>query len=448
MKRLPVFACVLAASASLAAACSPGGTSLSAPGESRAASPQLLQRDDGKRWATISGVGKGTPYPANVLAGNGVVYIVAGWGKSHPYEGFATIDMLAQVRHAPRQPKCAYSGSTLGSYDMYAYDIALNHEGNSVFMNPDVAFPGSQEEFGWTFVSPSSGKSACYLADVSAGNLTVLATGPKDTIWGAGATSEYLWRFSSDGTATNFPLPAGVSAFESLVEGPDHVMWAQPYNTQTVMRISPGNGKVLSTYDVPCTLPVNALAVASGLVWGYANGCVYSITSSGVANFHTMNGMIAQDSPHAIAVGPDGNPWFVALRGSRQEIGTFNSSTGKSKFFALPPGAGPGLSLATGPDRNVWVMDENDDLYVHIPNPLRVDPSSVTFPQVRAVARLTVTERGTAKWRASSADTSIARIGKTSTPNVFRATATGSGKTTLTIEDTMGNSVVVPVTVE
>jgi streptogramin lyase len=447
VKRLPVFACVLAA-ASLAVACSPAGTPLSAPSGLRVASPQILQGDDGKRWMTISGLGRGVPYPANVLARNGIVYTVAGWGKSHSYEGFATIDMHGKVRHAPRQPKCAYSGSTLGAYDMYAYDIALNHEGNAVFTNPDVTFPGSQEEFGWTFVSPSSGKSACYLAAVSGGNLTVLATGPEDTIWGAGATSPYLWRFSPDGTATNFPLPAGVSAFESVVEGPDHVMWAQPFNTQTVMRISPGNGKVLSTYDVPCAVPVNALAVASGLVWGYANGCIYSISSSGVASSYTASGVIAQDSPHAIAAGPDGNPWFVALRKSREEIGTVDGSTGKSKFFALPSGAGSGLSLATGPDRNVWVMDENDDLYVYIASPLSVDPRSVTFPQVRAVARLTVTQRGTTKWRASSADTSIARIGATSIPSVFKVTATGSGTTTLTIEDTVGNSVVVPVTVE
>ncbi|HET6276544.1 MAG TPA: hypothetical protein VFE16_11505 [Candidatus Cybelea sp.] len=391
-------------------------------------------------------VGKGTAYPANVLAGDGVVYIVAGWGKAHPYEGFATIPMSGKVMHAPRQPKCSYSGSP-GAYDMYALDIALNSEERSVFMNPNVTF-SLRKEFGWTFVSPASGKSECHIADVSAGNLSVLTIGPQDTIWGAGAASPYLWRFSADGSAANFALPKGVTAFDSLVEGPDHVIWAQPENTQLVMRISPGSGRVLNRFKVPCPRPAHALAVVSGFVWGYADACVFAILPSGVANAYSVTGLVAEDSPHAIAAGPDGNPWFIQRApGSAAAIATLDRDSKKATFVALPSGASDALALGTGPDRNLWVTDANDDLYTYVPNPLSVDPPSVTIPQVRDVARLTVTEHGTSRWRASSANTSVARIRKTSTPDVFAVTATGSGKTKLTIEDTVGNSVVVPVTV-
>lgn len=432
--------------ASFLSACALTSAPLMAP-QSERVNPAIRQGDDGSRWVTRREVGKGTAYPANVLAGDRVVYIVAGWGKVRPYEGFATIPMSGRVVHAPRQPKCSYSGSTLGAYDMYAYDIALNREGRSVFMNPNVTFP-LQKEFGWTFVSPASGKSECHIADVAAGDVSVLATGPQDTIWGAGATSPYLWRFSADGSAKNFALPKGVTAFGSLVEGPDHVMWAQPEKTQMIMRISPGSGRVLNSFKVPCPEPADALAVLSGSVWGYADGCVFAMLPSGVANAYSASGLVAEDSPHAIAAGPDGNPWFVQQPpGSAGAIAILDRNSKKVTFIPLPSGASDALALGMGPDRNVWVTDANDDLYTYVPDPLGVDPPAVTIPQVRDVARLTVTERGTSGWRASSANTSVARVEKTSAPDVFAVTATGSGKTKLTVEDTVGNSVVVQVTV-
>jgi hypothetical protein len=435
-----------AAVAALLSACAPASAPFAVPQAERA-NPATRQGDNGSQWVTRREVGKGAAYPANVLAGNGVVYILAGWEKARPYEGFATIPMSGKVMHATRQPKCSYSGSTLGAYDMYAYDIALNREGRSVFMNSNVTFP-SQKEFGWTFVSPASGKSECHVADVPAGDVSVLTTGPQDTIWGAGPASPYLWRFSPDGSAKNFALPKGVTAFDSLVEGPDHVMWAQPEKSQMVMRISPGSGRVLNGYKVPCPQPVYALAVVSGSIWGYADDCVFAILPSGVADAYSVNGLVAQDSPHAIAAGPDGNPWFIQRPiGSAAAIATLDRNSRKVRSIALPSGASDALALGMGPDRNVWVMDANDDLYTYVPNPLSVDPPSVTIPQVRDVARLTVSEHGTSSWRASSANTSVARIGKTSTPDVFAVTATGSGKTKLTIEDMVGNSVVVPVRV-
>lgn len=451
MKRRRVLAIVPAMLALLATACSMSGASLPAKsggGDSDNSSPAIRQANDKDRWVTLTGVGRGTGYPANVLAGKGLVYVVAGWGEKHQYESFATIEMSGRVKHAPRQPTCSYAGSTSGTYHMYAYDIALNHESNSVFMNPTVTFPSSADEFGWTFVSPAGKRSACYLADVSAGNVSVLANGPEDMIWGAGTESPYLWRFAPDGTATNFALPSGVTAFASLVEGPDHVMWAQPANSATVMRISPGSGKLLSTYDVPCTSPVYALAVASGLVWGYADNCVYSISQTGTTTAYSVSGMVAQDVPHAIAGGPDGNPWFLETRGSAGAIGTIDPTTGKARTAVLPPGGVYGLALATGPDENLWVTDENDDVYIYLPKRLRVSPRALTLPQIRAVARVTVTEPGVTTWKAFSAKTSVARVKQSSTtPSVFLVTAIGKGITTVTVRDAVGNSVALPVTV-
>lgn len=451
MKRRRVLAIAPAMLALVAAACSMPGVQLPAGGafaEPHAENPAILQGNDKDRWVTLTAVSRGTPYAANVLAGKDFVYVVAGWGKSHHYESFATIGMSGRVRHAPRQPVCDYAGSTSGTYHMYAYDIALNHENNSVFTNPNITFPGSVQEFGWTFVSPSGKRSTCYLADVAAGNVSVLANGPEDMIWGAGAESPYLWRFAPDGTATNFALPYGVTALASLVEGPDHVLWAQPANTATVIRISPGSGKLLSTYDVPCASPVYALTAASGYVWGYGDGCVYSISPTGATTSYAVSGMVAQDAPHAIAGGPDGNPWFLETRGSAGAIGTIDPTTGKARTAVLPPGGVYGLALATGPDENIWVTDENDDVYIYLPKRLRVSPRSLTLPQIRAVARLTVTEAGVTAWKAASAKTSVARVQQSSMhANVFLVTAIGKGTTTVTVRDAVGNSVAIPVAV-
>lgn len=438
------FSFVLAGA--LGSGCAPANAP-SAPFGPNGTDPAIRQGDDGGQWVARRGVGKGTPYAASVLSGPGVVYIVAGWGDRHLYEGFATIPMSGKVEHALRQPKCTYPQTPQGKYAMYAFDIALNREGRSVFMNSNVGVP-VKKEFGWTFVSPEAGRTACHLADVNAGNVTVLAAGPEDTIWGAGPASPYLWRFASDGSAKNFALPKGVSAFDSLTEGPDRDMWAQPANAQVVMRISPGSGRVLAKYKAPCLAPAHALTAASGFVWGYANNCVFSILPSGVANAYPVSGLVAEDSPHAIAAGPDGNPWFISRpTGSAGGIATVNRTTRKATFVALPSSAEYALALGTGPDGNVYVTDANDDLYVYVLHPLSVDPPELTIPQVRDVARITVTEQGTATWKASSANPSVVKVAKTSTPSIFNVTAIGSGKTRLTIEDSVGNSVVVPVTV-
>ncbi len=451
MQRPPVLAITLAMLASLTSACSTtGAPSLPTAGAtaSRNAGPAIAQQDDGKRWLRIAGVGKGTPYTANVLAGKGVVYVLADWGKSRGHESFSTIDMSGHVAHA-LQPTCRYPGSTSGTYHLYGYDVALNHEGNSVFTNPNITFPGSVQEFGWAFVAPTGKRSACYLVDVSAGNLDVLTTGPEDTIWGAGTASPYLWKFSTDGSATNFALPTGVSAFGSLVEGPDHVIWAQPVNSTTVMRISPGRGKLLSTYDIPCASPVYSLAVASGLVWGYADDCVYSISPSGTAASYKAHGIVAENAPHAIAAGPDGNPWFLDMQsGSAGAIGTVNRINGESKKIALPADASYGLALGAGPDGNLWITDENDDVYVYVRDPLRVRPATLTLPQIRAVARVSVSEHGVTAWKAASGNTAVARVKQSDNPSIFLVLATGSGTTTVTVRDTVGNSVVIPVTVD
>jgi hypothetical protein len=411
--------------------------------------PAILQQNNGDSWVTLAAVGEGgEPYNANVLAGKRVVYVLAyAMENSSAYVNFATIGMNGGVTHASGQPACNYPGSTFGTYDMYAYDIALNKGGNSVFMNPDIAFPGSKEEFGWTFVSTSGEQSECYLVNVgNGGNIFVLASGPKNTIWGL-SSGDYLWRFSSNGSSKHFSPPPSVTGFESLVEGPDHVMWAQPYNTQTVVRIDPDHGTVLSTYNVPCALPAYALTVASGLVWGYADGCVYSISPSGHATKYPVNDLLAQDSAHAIAAGPDGDPWFID-RNNGNELGTVNRQTGYPTIVSLPYGASYGVALGTGPDKNLWVMDENYDVYVYTPSPLSVSPTSVTLQHAGDTAQLTVTEVGTTSWNAASQDSQIATVKKTATKSVFTVKAVGPGYTTVTVKDKVGNSVAISVTVE
>ena len=184
-----------------------------------------------------------------------------------------------------------------------------------------------------------------------------------------------------------------------------------------------------------------------GVGLGIGNGCVYSVSPSGSAKEYSVNNLLAQDSAHAIAAGPDGNPWFID-RNDGNELGTVDRNTGYATITSLPNGANYGLALGEGPDRNLWVMDEDTNMYVYTPTPLSTSPTSVTLPDVGKSAKVTVTEPGTTRWTATSQDLSIATVKRGSAKNVFTVKAVSAGNTTVTIQDKIGNWVAVPVTVE
>ena len=92
------------------------------------------------------------------------------------------------------------------------------------------------------------------------------------------------------------------------------------------------------------------------------------------------------------------------------------------------------------------MVDGGQSVNIYLRNRLDVRPLHLTLsPNDNAVLRASY--RGELSLSATSANPSIATVGPAKTLNDFVVTAVAKGKTTVTVQDSIGNSFVIPVTV-
>jgi streptogramin lyase len=454
----------------LAAGCS-GGAGPSASGAipslsvravapSHRVSPGIAQGNDGSNWVTLAnGDMLSGRYP--IAAGKNALYYLANF--STPSDQDPQIIGTMTMGGTPEesydyQPTCPYGPL---NFVVYLGDVVFNHEGQTVVTNS--AYYQSTHGVVWSFLSADGTQGACHtvngISDLASGAFP-MAMGPGDSLWGIGQS--YLWKFAKDGSTKYFPYSAYPNGFGLVLvtQGPDGVMWGVQAGG-TLLRINPANGKVLSDYTPPVGCAgLSAIATIGKALWGLASNCIFSVTSGGTFTQYQVSpyGAYTGAYPHGITQGPDGKPWFVTnLDGgpTKYVLGTVDPGSGKVTLYPLPNQTVQiPQNLVTGPDHNLWITvgappsSAYGDIVVYIPNPLSVSPSSVTLPNVGATQQITANQNGTKKWTAASQDPSIATVGKTKHAGVFTVKGTGTGSTTVTVQDKLGNSVAVPVTVQ
>jgi len=415
----------------------------------------IIQHNDGSNWVTLSQTYMvGTPvWP--IVAGKAEIYYSANFSQGSDVDpntiGTMTMDGVPTETY-DATPTCQYGPYT----ERLSYqDFVFNRQGNTIMST--VGLNKSTNAMLWAFVSADGVEGACHTlvggTDGASGYFP-MALGPNDTIWAVG--SQYVWRFSKNGDAKPIIKLQASFNLKPIIEGPDGVMWAIQ-NASNLLRIDPNNGKVLNTYKAPsnCTGALS-LAVIGRLVWGLAGNCIYSVTRDGTFTTYQVDpGGASQygGANHGLTQGPDGKPWFVTQlnKGNQEVLGTLDPSNGNVTLYPLPVQAPP-QNVTVGPDGNLWMtvspFSGYGDILVYIPNPLTVTPASVTLPKVGAKQQITASENGTTNWTATSQNTSIATVSKTKTAGVFTVKATGVGSTSVTVSDKVGNSVLVPVTVQ
>ncbi|HEY5095903.1 MAG TPA: hypothetical protein VII69_12380 [Candidatus Eremiobacteraceae bacterium] len=274
----------------------------------------------------------------------------------------------------------------------------------------------------------------------AAGRLTL---GPDGNVWFT--EQAHIAKITTSGTITEFAYADGnvSNTYGAIATGSDGDLWVTEYNDNVIDDVDPSDGS-MTQYPLPCA-PIGLVSAKDGNLWAPCNNnLLIRITTSGtvtsVQNFFGTDGY-----PGGFTLGPDGNPWYTTS--NHNMIATFNIAKNQLNVFFPPTAQGNSYALTAGPDGNMWANDSLGKTDIYIINPLGVSPSSVTF-HVGNTQNLTVTEKGTTAWTATSSNPGVASVAQGSPSNKFVLTANGLGNTTVTIKDAIGNSFAVKVKVD
>jgi streptogramin lyase len=254
---------------------------------------------------------------------------------------------------------------------------------------------------------------------------------------------QHIAKITTAGVVTEYAYPDGDTSnyYGGIASGSDGDIWVTEYNNNVIDDVDTATGNITS-YTLPCS-PTGLVSAVDGNLWGECSNELVRITTSGSYTVYT-NPYSTDGYPSAFRIGPDGNPWFTV--GSRNQIGEYNIAANSLVIYFPPSTNGNNYGLTTGPDGNVWAIDSNNKMNVYIIHPLGVTPTSLSM-HTGNTATLTVTQKGTTSWTATSSNPGVASVAQGSQAKLFTVTANGLGSTKITIKDAIGNSFSVSVTV-
>lgn len=382
------------------------------PGPSSREVVPFVQENGGqpRAWATFP---EGGTYPVELVSGaDGAI-----WLTEQGSNAIGRFDVASgAIAHYP----------TGGAPQM----IAAGLHGSMWFTDPNDSRVGRVTEAGKVteFSVPSHG----YLYDI--------ALGSDGDMWFS-ESPDIVGAVSPGGVFREYHNPSGQMAFR-MNSGPDGAMWFTEINNGTIGRVST-TGQ-FTEYKVAG----NPFGIISfeGNLWftDYNQGGVEMITTSG-QSVEYLTGL-PWDSD--LCAGPNGFLWFIHddMAG---KLASFNPITHVTKDVGFAPGTGDGFSTcASGSDGNIYTLAYREgDIVARVLDVMKATPSSLKM-SAGTSEDFTVTERHYAgSWSATTSDPGVATVSPVS-GGVFQVTAVGNGSATLTVDDEIGNSLPVSITVQ
>ncbi len=359
--------------------------------------------------------------------------------------GLMQVQMSGKMKLVPLT--YVYDGTSSTNF-VSGYGIAVGKDKNFYMTGTDYDYNNDNYVIG---VATTTGKLTVHdiKSDDYGGNGS-LALGPDGNVWFT--EQKHIAKITTSGAITEYAYPSGATSnsYGGVTAGPDGNVWFTEYNNGIVGKIVPSSGAIteytLSTQGVSCN-PEGIAAAADGKLYFACNGynTLGQITTSGVATkFYDAYGMTYL--PEGVIEGPDGNPWFADANGAY--IGEFNSSNDSFTTYVPPYTSGTVYNMALGPDGNIWSPENDNKINVYIVKTITLSPSSFAFTATGQSASMTVSEPGTSAWTATSVSPGVCSVAQGNQKSIFTVTAKGSGKTTITVKDAIGNSIAAPCSVK
>jgi virginiamycin B lyase len=274
-----------------------------------------------------------------------------------------------------------------------------------------------------------------------------MSLGPDHNVWFA--ENKHVANITPAGVVTEYVYTSGATGnnIGSTTAGPDGNVWVTDYANSQVTQVIPSTG-VQKSFALGCNPTSIVSAKGSLYIDCSPQSDLAQVTPSGSTATVTLlkNAFGFTATGEALAVGPDGNPWFVTSQGGM--IGEYDPGLGQMSFFYPPANYGTDDSLTLGPDGNMWAVDVSHTIDVYILNIMSVSPASLTFTTHGTTQNITVTQNGTTAWTAKSTNTAVVTVAQGSPASVFKVTSVAKGTAKIIVSDAVGNSFAVLVTVQ
>jgi hypothetical protein len=318
----------------------------------------------------------------------------------------------------------------------------------------------------------------------------MIVLGSDGNIWGS-TNSGVIIKVSPAGVETTFAVAPSNFFFDNIIDGPDGALW---FPECSMDRTSGGIGRidVSGTYTFfPSVCQYVVASGPDGNIWFGDDGSnIYNMTTQGkligkypVGDLFLFGGLTAgsdgamyavSDSPPAgqpdlvristsgvvthigedgygdpfftIVSGPDGNIWISALRSEFTYLVQYDVTTQSFGQRVKGP-KDAGWDLATGPDGNIWASDPlESSVDTYVIQKMTAAPSKLAIA-VGKQANFNMSEANyNGQWTAVTANPRIATVTR-NPENVFVVTGVSPGITSVTVYDSMYNSIPVKVTI-
>lgn len=232
-----------------------------------------------------------------------------------------------------------------------------------------------------------------------------LVNGPDGARWFTDTTNSEIWRISSSGAITGFPIPpctgcfySGGSGIGNIISGPGGALWYA----------RPGNGTIgrITTTGQVHEFPVTGLGSYPGWITAGPDGAIWFTVSNGIARM-TTSGAVSLvwngvNYPSTVTTGPDGNLWFTVP--SSDEVGRLTPS-GHARLFRVATNCSP--DQITPGDGSLWVSCDNLSLVYRISTAGALTP--ITVPHDGTITGIAQAPDG-AMWFTELAHNLLVRI--------------------------------------
>lgn len=364
-------------------------------------------------------------------------------------------------RYGPGLVKLTMTGTTTEyplpskfSYELFPIAIAPAPGGRFYVLDCD-----SNSNDGALEVVTTSGKVKVY--PLPSGSLTgscqnpeTMTEGPDGNAWITGYND--IFRVTTTGVIQQIPYLAGPNATAYIVNGPGGLLWFTDRPDQSIDSVSTTG--TITAYPFG-GLATNLLAPIDGNLWfvcslssNCGNASFAQMTPAGVFTYFAAPAQASQIQ--SAGVGPGGFAYFAFGAFASAQPGLFRVSvpSGKITTIQSPYGSDSFIATSAGPDSNLWSTAETTQgvghVIVYITKILTVTPTSLNFSSPQLTDTLTAKEKGNPSLSASSSNVGVATVTNGQVQNTFTVTSAGVGSCTITVQDGIGNSFDVPVTVQ
>jgi len=189
-----------------------------------------------------------------------------------------------------------------------------------------------------------------------------ITAGPDGALWFIERGAWVVGRITTAGAVTSYPFPAIPYDAGKITTGPDGALWFTVFGQQAIIRMTPTG--VFTTY------PTGFDCVPDGITSGPDDALWFTchrdhigrISTSGVMSSYAVPTL--NSWPSDITLGPDGALWFTEPWAN--QVGRITTAGIVTEYaFPLVRHFASTLSVATGPDGNLWFASLKGSDVVH-----------------------------------------------------------------------------------